>query len=92
MSAPDTCPNCGADVPLKALACPDCGADESTGWNDRAKSQNLALPDDEFDYDEFVKEEVGSGKASPAKTGGVRWFWWAVALVLAAVWLVFLGL
>ena len=26
MRAPETCPNCGADVPRGALACPECGA------------------------------------------------------------------
>ena len=22
------CPNCGAEVPIKAKSCPDCGSDE----------------------------------------------------------------
>lgn len=87
MSAPETCPNCGADVPRGALACPACGADERTGWNDRADSQRtadrLGIPDDEFDYDEFVKEEFGRQRANPAKTKGVSWLWWAVAVGLA---------
>ena len=89
MRPPETCPNCGADVPRRALACPQCGADEQTGWNDRADSQRtadrLGISDDAFDYDEFVKEEFGAQKASRAKTKGVSWLWWAVAvgLVLA---------
>ena len=28
------CPNCGAEVPQKALACPECGADDQTGWSE----------------------------------------------------------
>jgi|GEM_PF-235864 hypothetical protein len=80
---PETCPNCGADVPPNELSCPDCGADESTGWNERAKSQNLGLPDDEFDHDQFVKEEFGAKRDSAAKTTGVSWFWWVVALLVA---------
>lgn len=84
--APETCPNCGADVPPKALACPECGADESTGWNDRAQSQNLGLPGDAFDYDEFVKEEFGGKEpAAPARPAGMSWLWWVAAVVLAAM-------
>jgi RNA polymerase subunit RPABC4/transcription elongation factor Spt4 len=74
MRAPETCPNCGSDVPRNALACPNCGADERTGWSDHADSQRttdrLGIPDDEFNYDEFVKEEFGE-------------LWWAVAVGLA---------
>lgn len=80
---PETCPNCGADVPTNALACPGCGADERTGWSDRARAQNLDLPDDEFDYDEFVKEEFDDRKPAVAKTAGIGWFWWLVALLVA---------
>jgi hypothetical protein len=54
---PDTCPNCGADVPSGARACPECGADEETGWSERARYENLGIPDDSFDYNEFVKQE-----------------------------------
>ena len=75
---PETCPNCGADVPRGALACPGCGADEKTGWNDRATGQRLDLPDDEF-----VKEEFGERTDSRAKTKGVGWLWWTVAVLLA---------
>ncbi len=28
------CPNCGAEVSLKALSCPECGSDEKTGTSD----------------------------------------------------------
>ncbi len=64
------------------MACPECGADEKTGWNDRARAQNLDLPDDEFDYDEFVKEEFGEKKEHATKTEGVSWLWWIVALLI----------
>jgi hypothetical protein len=36
-----SCPNCGADVPLKARACPECGSDEQTGWSEAAKYMHL---------------------------------------------------
>lgn len=77
MPAPETCPNCGADVPRRAKACPGCGSDESTGWSEHASSQSLGLPDDEFDYEEFTQREFGKPKPSPRKT-----FWWVVAVVL----------
>lgn len=90
MAAPEICPNCGAEVPPKARACPECGADEQTGWSERAAAQRLGLPDDEFDYDEFVKEEfTGVKKAARPPVG---WFWWAVAVaLLIATAMYFLG-
>ena len=77
MPAPETCPNCGADVPRNAKACPECGSDEKTGWSDEAQAQSLDLPDEEFNYDEFVQREFGKRKPSPKKT-----FWWLVAVAL----------
>ncbi len=77
MAAPETCPNCGADVPRRARACPECGSDERTGWSDDAHTQSLNLPDDEFNYDEFAQREFGKPKRSP-----VRLFWTVVAIVL----------
>jgi len=84
VSAPDTCPECGAMVPPNARACPECGADEETGWSERAQAQRLGVPDDEFDYDEFVKEEFGNGArgVNRMKPRGVRWVWWVVAVLL----------
>lgn len=46
MSKYFTCPHCGADVPVKALACPECGSDDETGWSEEAKYVHL-LPDRE---------------------------------------------
>ena len=76
---PETCPNCGAEVPRNAKACPECGSDESTGWSDKAHADNLGLPDDEFDYDKFVKEEFGTGQTKPR---GISWLWWVTGLLL----------
>lgn len=64
-------------MPRRARACPECGSDDSTGWSERATTQSLDLPDDEFDYDEFTQREFGKPKPSPKKT-----FWWVVAVVL----------
>lgn len=85
--SPDSCPNCGADVPPGAKACPGCGADETTGWSEDAYAGRLGLPDDSFDYDEFVKEEFG-GKKSPIPRG-LRWYWWLIAIALVLSFIVF---
>jgi hypothetical protein len=79
---PEYCPHCGAEVPAKAKACPECGSDERTGWSERAHTERLGLPDDEFDYDEFVKEEFGNKAKSRMKPLGISWLWWAVAIVV----------
>ena len=78
---PEVCPNCGADVPRNAKACPECGADESTGWAEdaqQATAADLGLPEEDFDYDEFVKKEFGGG-GNPATGNAI---WWVTGLVL----------
>ena len=84
METPEICPNCGADVPANARACPECGSDEQTGWSDQAKLERLGVPSQEFDYEEFVREEFATreGRVRPP---GIRWLWWWVALVLLLV-------
>jgi len=83
---PETCPVCGESVPPKALACRECGADHNSGWKPDADLDGLALPDEEFNYDEFVPNEFGSGKSS-----GIKPVWWITAafllLALIALWI-----
>jgi len=83
---PEVCPICGAEVPPNAKACPECGADEKTGWSDAAETSGLDLPDEEFNYEEFVKREFGGGKKNPIPHG-IHWFWWIVAILLAVAFL-----
>ena len=82
---PEVCPNCGAEVPCDAKSCPDCGSDETTGWSETAYASSLGLPDEDFEYDKFVKEEFG-GRAKPR---GLSWLWWMTGLVLAGLLLYF---
>ena len=82
MVAPESCPNCGADVPPRAKACPECGSCEKTGWSDAAASEALDLPDDDLEYSEFVKKEFGPQKALPH---GISWFWWLTGLLVLGV-------
>ena len=79
LTAPETCPVCGVDVPTKALACPSCGADRQSGWNDEATGlDGVDLPGEGFDYDQFVQREFG-GQVKPA---GQKTLWWVVGIVL----------
>lgn len=85
---PEYCPVCGEPVPPRALACPECGADHNSGWREDA-ADGLDLPDEEFDYDQFVKDEFGSGAPR------VRPIWAitaAVLLVAIVLWAVFSAL
>ena len=84
--SPEICPNCGALVPDKAKSCPECGADESTGWSDSATADRLGIPEENFDYQDFVKREF---EAPPVKPRGIRWVWWLTALALVGLFLFF---
>lgn len=85
MRAPSICPVCGEEVPTGARACPGCGSDASTGWSDRAQAQALDLPDDQFNYDEFVAREF-----SKPKPKRIYWIWWLTAVVLLLLFAAFL--
>ena len=64
-------PVCGEDVPRNARACPQCGADEKSGWAPDAQLLDaLDLPDEEFDYEDFVKKEFGGGSRSKVPPAG----------------------
>jgi hypothetical protein len=42
----------------------------------------LGLPDEEFDYADYVEREFGGSSPKPR---GIRWLWWlAAVLALAA--------
>jgi hypothetical protein len=82
LAAPEVCPVCGEDVPHNALACPECGADHNSGWRDDAGVYDgVDLGDEQFDYEQFVAEEFGSGP----KPKHIRLIWWitAIAMLLA---------
>jgi hypothetical protein len=82
LEPPEICPVCGEDVPRRSLACPTCGADHNSGWRiDRDAHDALDLPDEDFDYDEFVRREFGSS----AKPPGIKAIWWITAIILLAL-------
>ncbi|MGA2863045.1 MAG: zinc-ribbon domain-containing protein [Verrucomicrobiota bacterium] len=84
--AAETCPNCGAEVPANARACPECGSDEQTGWSEEAQRGGLDLPEEDFNYEDYVAREFGSRRPAPR---GVHWFWWVVGLLAVAAFLAF---
>ena len=85
LEAPDVCPVCGEDVPPGSLACPECGADHNSGWRKDADAYDAVdLPDQDFNYDEFIREEFGSAP----KPAGVKTIWWITAIVLTVLFVV----
>jgi len=79
-NAPQVCPVCGEDVPSTASACPECGADHNSGWREGAETYDAVdLPDEDFNYEEFVKQEFGSAARPVAKR-----VWWITAILLIA--------
>ncbi len=88
--APETCPNCGEDVPRGARSCLGCGADGRTGWSEQAVADRLDLPGtEEFDHAEFVRREFGG--RSGGRGRGRLWVWLVAVALLAALlgWWVF---
>ena len=76
---PEVCPVCGEDVPLNARACPECGADHNSGWRDDADPyDSVNLPEHDFNYDDFVRQEFGS----QAKPAALDTIWWIVGIAL----------
>ena len=77
---PKVCPVCGEDVPPRALACPECGADHRSGWQEDTESYDgVDLPDDDFNDEEFVRQEFGSSRRPAIKRA-----WWITAILLIA--------
>jgi hypothetical protein len=90
LKTPAVCPVCGDDVPGGALACPECGADHNSGWRHDSEAYDaLGLPDEEFDYDRFVREEFGAS----VRPAGMKLIWWitAILIIVASAALYFLA-
>ena len=68
------CPFCDSEVRV-GKPCRGCAKK-----NRKDPSQDgLSLPDDDFDYADFVAREFGK---TPHQTLGIKWYWWLLAVVV----------
>jgi hypothetical protein len=82
------CPFCGHEVRV-GETCLGCAkhaksaAKPKKSWQQDASADGLDLPDDDFDYDEFVAREFGE---TPHRKLGLKWYWWLLGVgVLGAL-------
>jgi hypothetical protein len=76
---------CGEWVARGALACDGCGACGKSGWK-QDPTDGLDLPDQDFDYDDFVAREFGQeGPRRALPTRQKFWRWVGLATFLALV-------
>lgn len=80
---PGQCPVCGEWVYKGAAACDECGACEKSGWSGNTGADGLDLPDEDFDYDDFVAREFGGRESKKPQISNI--WWWAALLVLLAL-------
>lgn len=86
------CPGCDQEVTVGSRGCPRCNPPQKSrrrskaaaGRSGRGRERDRAtdgldLPDDDFDYDDFVAREFG---LKPHRRIGIRWYWWLTALIL----------
>ena len=83
MATTDTwiCPGCGRELKVGVPGCPECQPKPKQrkkrqtkpaprSWEQDETYDGLDLPDEDFDYDEFVEREVDP---RPHKRVGVAW-------------------
>ena len=85
------CPFCDREARV-GQPCPGCAARKSKkrerakagsparrkSWEQDPSHDGLDLPDDDFDYDEFVAREFGG---APHQRIGVKWYWWLLGVI-----------
>lgn len=80
------CPHCGAELPARAKFCRHCGSSDEDGW--KTESDEIDA-DDDFDYDEYVREEFSENAVVSSKLK--RWQIVVILLILASMSLWVLG-
>jgi hypothetical protein len=78
-----TCPFCDSQV-IVGKPCPGCKKAtpkkrKKRSWEQSETYDGLDLPDDDFDYDEYVAREFGK---TPHRQIGIPWYWWLLAIAL----------
>lgn len=96
MSAEFRCPTCANPLSLNARSCGRCGTRrEGATWLTPGSADGLGIDDEPFDYDDFIRREFGEGGRGGGRFTG--WFtrmsakerfWWVVAVVLLAAFVV----
>jgi hypothetical protein len=82
---PGQCPACGEWVPKGQAACDECGACDRSGWQNpdtSATYDGLDLPDETFDYDDFIAREFGGQQGHVSGNQRSLWFWVGIVLVI----------
>ncbi len=83
------CPFCDQEVRV-GQPCPGCAKKTKPkppkkrakkSWEQSSTYDGLNLPDDDFDYDEFISREFGK---APHKTLGLAWYWWLLGVLVLA--------
>jgi hypothetical protein len=72
MSSTFHCPACGGEMHPNARRCPHCGVIVEGDWD------NSAHDEEEYDYEDFVSREFGTGPKPP----GIPLFWWIAGIIL----------
>ncbi len=76
------CPTCGSDVEV-GKPCPGCAKKPAKpkparkSWEQDKADDGLNLPDDDFDYDEFVKKEFSK---LPHRPLGANLWWYLLGI------------
>jgi hypothetical protein len=81
------CPFCDREVRV-GKPCSGCAKKSAAkpkparkSWEQEHSADGLDLPDEDFDYDDFIAREFG--KAPHQKTG-IKWYWWLLAVLVLA--------
>lgn len=78
------CPFCDCEVRV-GEPCPGCVKKaknpqaKKRSWQQEKSGDGLDLPDDDFDYDDFVTQEFGK---APHRALGMKWYWWLLGVTL----------
>jgi hypothetical protein len=79
------CPFCDREVRVGS-PCGGCAKKQKPAptkakrsWEQDKMYDDLDLPNEDFDYDEFVAKEFGH---LPHKKIGVKWYWWLLGVVI----------
>ena len=79
------CPFCDLEVRV-GTPCGGCAKKQKPApvkakrsWEQDKMYDGVDLPDEDFDYDEFVAKEFGH---IPHKKVGIKWYWWLLGFVI----------